>query len=271
MEVLQSPRWHAFATAVVAQDFDTERSALNELRGAAAIGLVPELIASGKRLRAKSAGLPAAKGAGLAVAAAAAPWPVLLLRPRGEALDVWVAACTAGAADAAAVRFAAADDMTRRVLDALSAAHAVGWLHCDVRPANIVIVDDCAMLIDWGISARAGARVAPRSVAAYADARLFAGAAVKATPRVDALGALFSWFAVAFGCGCVAPWLSAATVSAGDAAVIAARRSWLARCADGRAGDSAYAARASRAARAVADIEAGCADALAVARSAVDH
>ena len=251
------------ATREVAAEFGVERDALAALAAAAGEGLVPTVVAFGVRV-------PDAARARAGDAEGAAPWPVLLLRPRGEALDAWVAARVAGAADSAAARLAAADDVMRRVLDALAAAHAAGWVHCDVRPANVVVVRGRAMLIDWGLAARSGAPLSPRSVPAFSDARLFDGTACAAEPRVDALGALFTWFAVAFGCGCAAPWLAGADPRFGDAGVLTARGDWL----DARvqlAEGHASAERAARAARAVADIESGrAANALAAARGAVD-
>ena len=135
------------------------------------------------------------------------------------------------------------------------------------------------MLIDWGLAARTGARLDPRSVPAFSDARLYSGEACAAEPRVDALGALFTWFAIAFGSGCAAPWLAGADRS--DAGALAARRDWLdareqlpaARSdwLDAREQPVEGHARAARAARAVAEIESGrAADALAAARRAVD-
>lgn len=178
------------ATKTVAADFAAERDALVDLRGVAtATGLVLELVAVGQRAGAGSSALAAGQRAGRA----ATPWPVLLLRPRGEALDEWVRARVETAADGAAARVAAADAVARRVLDALAAAHALEWIHCDVRPANIVVVaDGHAMLIDWGLATRAGQRLEPRSVAAYSDTRLFVGGgAPTATASTDALATLF--------------------------------------------------------------------------------
>ena len=242
------------ATAAVAAGFDAERKALFALRDAAAKGLVPECVAIGERVRAASS---------LALApAGTAPWRVLLLRPCGTPLDAWVAArveaaeaaaasaaaggASAAAGDAsgdkgdggsesaraaaAAARRACADAVLHRVLDALTDAHAVGWVHCDVRPANVVVVGDsergAPMLVDWGIARLENSSLLRCGVAAFADARMWrASSSVGAGPQHDALAALYTWLAVAFGDRCAAPWVGEATLELED--LFKARREWI--------------------------------------------
>jgi len=201
------------ATRQVAAEFAAERDALDALGDAAAAGLVPACVDFGARV-------PDGARARAGDAAGASPWPVLVLRPRGVPLAQWVAArvaeaaraageggAAAAAAAAAAARLACADAVVRRLLDALAAAGRAGLVHCDVRPSNVVVAEGGAALVDWGISRAAGARLKGCGVAAFADARVFqSGAGVAAAPAVDALAALFTWLAVAFGDGCAAPW-----------------------------------------------------------------
>ena len=99
---------------------------------------------------------------------------MLVLRPRGVPLPNWIAArvdaaeaaaAAAGgdaASAAAATRLACATPAMLRVLYALDVVHAAGWVHCDVRPSNVVVVENAAgaraLLIDWGSASRTGER-----------------------------------------------------------------------------------------------------------------
>jgi hypothetical protein len=213
-------------TEEVAAGFSAEERALTALRGAARVGLVPELVGAGARTPDARAG---AHGGGA--------WPLLVLRPRGVQLAAWVALRAAAAPrDARArVRRAAASAVVGRVLDALDAAAAAGIVHCDVRPANIVVVGDAAMLVDWGCSCVRGAEAHSRGVAAFADARVFSPdtTSFKARPAQDVAGALLTWAAVACDAGCSAPWLAprAAAPAGGGSTVadmLARREAWLA-------------------------------------------
>ena len=214
-----------YSTERVVNEFAAERAVLSALRGSAAIDrLVPTLVAAGERERVLNASRDDV-GVG---SVATLRWPVLALRPHGMPLHAWVSArahaavarcdaatpdsapsaTLAAAAAASHARVTAADDVVRRVLRAVAAAHAVGYVHCDVRPSNIVIFNNTATLIDWGAARATRAHVRHCGVAAYSDARIFSDAGAIATPRVDALGALFTWLAIACGSGsCAPPWL----------------------------------------------------------------
>lgn len=210
--------WAADATAVVkvsrcqtveiVADFAAEERALELLRTAAAAGLVPELVGAGAR--ASAAGSGAHDGGA---------WPLLVLRPRGVPLAQWVATVVARSSvrDKRAARRAAASAVVGRVLNALEHAAAAGVVHCDVRPANIVVVDDLAVLVDWGCSCARDTDARGRGVPAYADARIFAPATTsfKARPVQDVAGALYTWLAIACDAGCVAPWLALPAAPAG--------------------------------------------------------
>jgi len=213
-------------TEDIAAGFAAEERALTALRSAAGEGLVPELLGAGVRTPAARAG---AHGGGA--------WPLLVLRPRGVQLAVWVAKRAAAALPRhrAAARRAAASAVVLRVLGALEAAAAAGLVHCDVRPANIVVVGDAAMLVDWGCSCMHGDEARGRGVAAFADERVFSAATThfKARPAQDVAGALLTWAAVACDAGCAAPWLAwraGAPMDGGStvAGMLAHRKAWLA-------------------------------------------
>jgi hypothetical protein len=226
--VLKTPR---FVTAHVRDSFDAEGKSLELLATAASRGLVPTLIARGSR---------------------APDWPVLLLQPCGQPLAEWVArrvaasAAAAGpmtrssAAASAAVareRLACALSVVPRVLDALEAAHFAGVVHCDVRPSNVVVVGDEAVLVDWGSSCAPGTNVRRVGVAAYADERVFLQGSYLSRPAQDAAGALFTFLAIAFGPDCGAPWFTNGARS--DDEVFAERSRWL----QGRAASEAGVSR----------------------------
>ena len=71
-----------------------------------------------------------------------------------------------------------ADIVARDVMIALQHAHACGIVHCDVRPENIVWANDRAVLVDWGLGRRAGARLCGCGTSAFADARIFTDARI---------------------------------------------------------------------------------------------
>ncbi len=197
------------------KSFEAERRSLAALAGGRAPkeGLVPQCLSFGVRVLRSGAG----------GARQAPPCPVMVLRPSGVPLAQWVERRVAlaegaarggsgggAAAEAAAARerLACADAVLPRLLRALAAAHAAGWVHCDVRPSNIVVTPAGAMLVDWGAAACAGeGEAARRGVPAYSACALNRGRLPLAQPAIDAAGALFTWLAVAFGRGCVAPWL----------------------------------------------------------------
>lgn len=206
-----------FATDAVRAAFKAEVAALTALTVAAGRGLVPHVVGVGQRVHA---------GETLRVGV----WPLLVLRPCGKPLAAWVSARVAaasaigGAAGAARARRACADAVVVRLLDALDAAHAAGWVHCDVRPPNIVIVGDEAVLVDWGLAVRRGGRACGRSVPAFAASGVFLQHTYAARPSQDVIGALLTWVAIAHGTGCAPPWAAAGSAFADDQRRRARRR-----------------------------------------------
>ena len=216
-------------TPAATSGFEAEVRALQLLRHAAHRGLVPELLGVGARAPDARAG-----------AHSGGAWPLLILRPRGLPLAAWVAARVAAAPRRGAreARRAAASAIILRVLEALEAAAAAGVVHCDVRPANIVVVGDAAALVDWGCSCAPGEQARGRGVAAFSDARVFAHgqASFPARPAQDVAGALFSWLAIACDAGCAAPWQAPThappEVRSTVHDVLARRAAWLAAAAE---------------------------------------
>ena len=190
--------------------FLRESTALRALAGCAASGgPIPMLLGHGWR-----AGLN--------------KWPVLLLTPQCMALSDWVGrkckdaaagggeggsatAASAASAAAAAVRLRCATSVALDVLEALQAAHDAGFIHCDVRPSNIVVRESGkAVLIAWGLSRAAGAESRGCGVAAFADERVFSASSYSARPEQDLCALLYTWLSAAHSATCVAPWLAEA-------------------------------------------------------------
>ena len=139
-------------------------------------------------------------------------WPLLLLSPAGMPLDKALQECIGGAADTWAARVAFGDMVMRGVLRGLKAAHAAKIIHCDVRPANVVVVGTdprAALLIDYGLSRRAGEAAYRLGVRAYAADCVFGQTACSARAGLDLVGAAFTWISCVYGdAACSAPWTS---------------------------------------------------------------
>lgn len=114
------------------------------------------------------------------------------------------------------------------MLAGLKALHAAGLAHCDVRPSNVVTVDDVAaggggggvawrgVLIDLGLSRSIGSDCCGVGVALFTAPGVFPGAVgpggralpVPACPALDLQAAAYTWCALARGAGggAAAPW-----------------------------------------------------------------
>jgi hypothetical protein len=207
------------ATPHIQECFSAELDALVRLASEAREGRVPTLVGSGAY-------------------ALDAAWQLLLLRPLGVPLADWVSlrAASTGSggvrtrsgneAAASAIRRAAATAVVTRVLETLRCAHDADLVHCDVRPSNIVVFEECAVLVDWGLSCAASTTISGRGVAAFADERVFQQGSYSARPAADIAGALYSWLAIAFDGACGAPWI-APPFAATDGEMFEDRRAWL--------------------------------------------
>jgi len=246
LRLVKTPR--AVTASVLAQ-FVAEADALRQLQLVGAADLARTLLGTGWRRATERQPVGQIQ------------WPVLILQgPAGlglvEHLQQQILPNVADASPAAqlAARCDFASAVVRRVLRVLKIAHQEGLVHCDVRPANIVVdAAGQAVLIDWGISMRtvasaasaeararacavgvdgAGLRrifvddAACRGVMAFAADGVFTQASsvkVKVGPHLDLASVAYTWLAIAYGdADCVPPWGS----SAADALEID-RRLWL--------------------------------------------
>ena len=196
--VVKLPRWSSKA---VEFNFERERSALVAARAHAAAGAdaaaaasLPQCLAHGW--------LPILRGA------RAAPWPLLVLQPLGVPLAEWVAQRCGGHAGAALLRMQCATQAAAGCARALRAAHAAGWVHCDLRPSNIVVRSETgsAVLVDWGSAQRAGEDCLGEGVAVFAHERMRGSSSCRAHDGLDACALLLTWVAIAWHERCEAPW-----------------------------------------------------------------
>jgi hypothetical protein len=206
-----------------------ERAVLQRLRSAGEAGLVPLCVAQGVRASALQQHHHQQS----------APWPLLLLRPVGVPLVQWMAeqveaaqaaetaekdeaggafssssssssgdgSAAGGACDEGSLlRQLCATRVALRVAQALRAAHALRIVHCDVRPSNIVVVGEKAVLVDWGLARAVGEGAAAVGVTAFCEDRVWIGGGYTACPAQDALALLYTWLALASDCAGAAPW-----------------------------------------------------------------
>lgn len=172
-------------------------------------------------------------------------WRVLQLAPRGEPLLAWLtrkaraveAEALAGGAGQAAARAlrrawlrGTATSVTARVLDALERAHDAGIVHCDVRPANVVMAGDHAVLADWGESRSVGDEASGVGVPSFAAPGVFTQSSYTARPLQDIVPAALLWLAVAAGSG-RAPWQHYSCCDHDETAAL--RLAWLKDAANG--------------------------------------
>ena len=222
-----------FATAAVDAQFRRESAMLNELaplEGAC----VPRLVCDAQREGAAAVHLGRCR------------WPLLVIAPAGVPLCTFVASLVKEererggtiaerALRVSEARRALADRAARCVLHTLQLAHAKGRVHCDVRPANLVVLeaveggvahDGSVMLVDWGLSVNLGEGAAQRGTPAFAAAAVFTQGSFVARARMDLIAAAHTWLAVAHGSdACAAPWAASPLEPPDD--TLGRRERWL--------------------------------------------
>ena len=223
---LKLPRW---SSKEVGESFLRERTALAAVRSQAIAGnalstatlaSLPQCLAYGW--------LPELRGRN------AVQWPVLLLQPQGIPLTRWIAQrCSSSSSSSSAssitpsatttssiaassatqkpsqLRMQCATQVALCCARALRAAASAGWVHCDLRPSNIVIRgggSDTAVLVDWGSSRRTQEDCLGEGVAVFAHERLRAGFSCMAHSGLDASALLLSWVSIVWNEHCDAPW-----------------------------------------------------------------
>ena len=224
-------------TGAIVEQFRREAAALRQLaplEGAS----VPRLICEGER----EGAAPAHR--------ARCSWPLLVLAPVGEPLcgyvgrivareraaDEAAAAASGGGGDdgggsggaagaeatassasrIALARWRLADLVMRSVLRTLQLAHTHGFVHCDVRPANLVVVaeagaeEERVLLVDWGLCLKPGAGAAGRGTPAFGASALFQQTSCQVRAQHDLTALAHTWIAIAHGSdACAAPWVAA--------------------------------------------------------------
>jgi type VI secretion system protein ImpN len=124
----------------------------------------------------------------------------LLRLPDGRPglLQPWFAHSLASIISAQPIVASQAMVILRRVLQALSAVHALGYVHCDVTPANILLSDgkfETARLGDLGIALQIGRKHAEKGLrfaasAEFAPPEQMQGAPAKPDQDIYAVGRL---------------------------------------------------------------------------------
>lgn len=154
-------------------------------------------------------------------------WPVLVQQPLGESVRAWVGRFLAERAtddkNPLLLRKEAADRVVSGVLKALDHAHSRRILHCDIRPDNVIVSRNEALLIDWGIARSFDAKGYDAGVAAYAaDGIVSETTSDKKRVGYDLTSVAYLWISIAFSVDCHAPWIRAS-----DWTVFDVRRDWM--------------------------------------------
>ena len=179
-------------SAALVESYKAETRALLTLHNTAGRrGLVPVLVRCGERVMSTSS-------------AHSCPWPLLELSPAGVPLEQWLRDPAHDAMD----MYETADSVVSRVVAALTLAHELNIVHCDVRPANVIIANGKAVLVDWGVSRDVGTDCAGVGVMAYGVDGVCLANTYAASISQDLVAAAFLWLSIALGRG-RAPWVRA--------------------------------------------------------------
>ena len=85
-----------------------------------------------------------------------APWSVNLSAPYLCLADVGVSLPSYAQGQVKKERRAMQAQLRQHLTLGLQAAHALGWFHADLRPDNVIRVNDIFKIIDWGLAVPAG-------------------------------------------------------------------------------------------------------------------
>jgi hypothetical protein len=174
-----------FTSASIAAALENEERTLRAF-GAANCAHVPRVIAAGLVRE---------------TVAPQAAWPYLVLSPVGVPFAA-AASARCEVADPAAVRLGLSALAARGIIAALRVAHAAECAHCDVRPENVVLVEEeggasiRVVLVDWAFSAPFGTSITGRGQELYTADRVQQQGTCGASAWVDLVGATWR-----------APWL----------------------------------------------------------------
>jgi hypothetical protein len=181
--VLKLPRC---ASTAVSCQLDAEVTALSLLRSAGSPHLPALLGAATRALDAP----PAPRE----------PWRMLFLAPRGQLAAqrcIGTEQC----------RAAAASRVMAHLLAVLRLVHSAGLAHCDVRPDNVLAVDEPmgeapgwrAVLVDFGLARSIGEDARGLGVATFAPTPAAGAQRLPASPALHLQAAAYTWAALAGG------------------------------------------------------------------------
>jgi len=148
--------------------------------------------------------------------------PGICMTPEGSSLADWV---DQQEKEEGWSRERCADVVLTGLLAALRCAHAAGFVHCDIRPRNIVVANQLCVLVDWGLCLHKGEKCHGRGVPPYAASAVFdRSCECVACSNHDVEAAVYTWLSVIYGLRCEAPWID--PCSSNDNDVLNMRKSW---------------------------------------------
>jgi serine/threonine protein kinase len=143
-----------------------------------------------------------------------APWSVNLSAPYLCLADVGVPLPSFAQGQPKKERVASQAQLHNHLTAGLLAAHGLGWYHADLRPDNVIRVNDTFKIIDWGLAVPAGGTMHTKrgGLAFFADALVMGrdGPPIVYEPQYDLEVVTYVCCAYVVGLiGLQAPWISA--------------------------------------------------------------
>lgn len=89
---------------------------------------------------------------------------VLVMKPLGKSLQQHIA-------DSGPMDSAQAAILMRQLITSLSRTHMLGWTHRDIRPSNIILFEDQALIIDWGLASKSKSLIFAVGTLAYSASK----------------------------------------------------------------------------------------------------